>query len=173
MCLCFASVDPNGRQVCLSHCFPVNIMQCIIAHHAIIGVMSCHTLFLWRLSMEKFCDIQTRNELADFLRIPRSKLTYILYVKRPESYYSTFEIPKKSGGTREICAPSGDLKSIQLKLADALWAYQVCIWAGRKNCHNVSHAFEKGKSIITVSYTHLEASTSSGAGEAVGAARSV
>lgn len=105
--------------------------------------------------MERFCDIQTRNELADFLKIPRNKLTYILYVKRPECYYSTFEIPKKSGGTREICAPSGDLKSIQRKLADALWAYQVCIWAEQKNCHNnISHAFEKEKSIITNAKIH-------------------
>lgn len=31
--------------------------------------------------MKKFCDIQSRNELADYLGIPRSKLTHILYVK--------------------------------------------------------------------------------------------
>ena len=43
--------------------------------------------------MKKFCDIQSRNELADYLGIPRSKLTHILYVKKPDSYYTTFEIP--------------------------------------------------------------------------------
>ena len=36
--------------------------------------------------MKKFCDIQSRNELADYLGIPRSKLTHILYVKKPDSY---------------------------------------------------------------------------------------
>lgn len=39
--------------------------------------------------MKKFCDIQSRNELADYLGIPRSKLTHILYVKKPDSYYTT------------------------------------------------------------------------------------
>lgn len=63
--------------------------------------------------MKKFCDIQSRNELADYLGIPRSKLTHILYVKKPDSYYTTFEIPKRNGDTRAICAPSGDLKVLQ------------------------------------------------------------
>lgn len=104
--------------------------------------------------MEKFCDIQTRNELADFLKIPRSKLTYVLYIKKPESYYVTFEIPKKNGDTREICAPSGDLKSIQNKLTEALCEYQNNIWEDRKIHPNISHAFEKDKSIITNARVH-------------------
>ena len=74
--------------------------------------------------MEMFNEIKTRNDLADFLRIPRSKLTHILYVKTVDSYYKVFEIPKKSGDKRIICAPSGDLKNIQAKLALALWNYQ-------------------------------------------------
>lgn len=41
--------------------------------------------------MKKFCDIQSRNELADYLGIPRSKLTHILYVKKPDSYYTTLK----------------------------------------------------------------------------------
>lgn len=104
--------------------------------------------------MKKFCDIQTRNDLADFLKIPRSKLTHLLYIERPENDYTTFEIPKKSGGTREICAPFGSLKSIQSKLAEALWEYQKSIWADRKIHPNISHAFEKGKSIITNARIH-------------------
>lgn len=104
--------------------------------------------------MEKFSDIQTRNELADFLKIPRSKLTYLLYIEKPENDYKTFEIPKKSGGTREICAPFGSLKSIQNKLAEALWEYQKSIWEDRKIHPNISHAFEKGKSIITNARIH-------------------
>lgn len=46
--------------------------------------------------MKKFCDIQSRNELADYLSVPRNKLTHILYVKKPDSYYTTFEIPKRN-----------------------------------------------------------------------------
>ena len=59
--------------------------------------------------MGNFSEIKTRNDFADFLRIPRNKLTHILYVKKPDSYYKTFEIPKKNGDKRKICAPSGDL----------------------------------------------------------------
>lgn len=104
--------------------------------------------------MEKFSEIKTRNDFADFLRIPRSKLTYILYVKKTDSYYVTFEIPKKRGGTRTICAPSGDLKSLQTKLANALWEHQKNIRASTGIRPNISHAFEKEKGIITNAKVH-------------------
>ena len=97
--------------------------------------------------MEMFNEIKTRNDLADFLRIPRSKLTHILYVKTVDSYYQIFEIPKKNGEKREISAPSGDLKDIQAKLAAALWNYQCELQKGKKKKANISHAFEKEKSI--------------------------
>ena len=104
--------------------------------------------------MKKFCDIQSRNELADCLSIPRSKLTHILYVKKPDSYYTTFEIPKRNGETRTICAPSGDLKILQVKLSNILWFYQKSIWEEKGIKPNVSHAFEKEKSIITNARIH-------------------
>jgi len=104
--------------------------------------------------MKKFCDIQSRNELADYLSIPRSKLTHILYVKKPDSYYTTFEIPKRNGETRTICAPSGDLKILQVKLSNILWLYQKSIWEEKGIQPNVSHAFEKEKSIITNARIH-------------------
>lgn len=66
--------------------------------------------------MGNFSEIKTRNDFADFLRIPRNKLTHILYVKKPDSYYKTFEIPKKNGDKRKICAPSGDLKAYKSNL---------------------------------------------------------
>ncbi len=104
--------------------------------------------------MKKFCDITTRNELADFLGVPRNKLTYILYIKKVDSYYSSFEIPKKSGGVRKINAPKDDLKYIQKRLADALWEYQVYIWKKYKINPNISHGFEKHKGIITNARIH-------------------
>lgn len=115
--------------------------------------MSRHTL-LWRNFMKKFCDITTRNELADFLEIPRSKLTHILYVQKPDNYYTSFDIPKKQGGVRQINAPTGDLKEIQRELADALWNYQKNIWENRGITPCISHAFEKKKSIITNAQIH-------------------
>ncbi len=102
----------------------------------------------------KFSDITTRNELADFLKIPRKKLTEVLYVRRVENYYETFEIAKKSGGVRVINAPYGSLKSIQVKLASALAEYLNEIRISNNIKASVSHAFEKGKSIITNAAVH-------------------
>jgi len=104
--------------------------------------------------MKIFYDITTRNELADFLKVPRKKLTHILYKKKVDSYYTSFELEKKSGGFRLINAPSGELKNIQKKLADALWEYQKNVWQEKKICPQISHAFEKNKSIITNAKVH-------------------
>lgn len=97
--------------------------------------------------MKKFCDIASRAELADFLTLPERKLTYILYIKQVDNCYTSFKIPKKSGGVREIKAPTDDLKSIQKKLAAALWKHQTDIWKEHQINPNISHGFEKQKSI--------------------------
>lgn len=104
--------------------------------------------------MGRFCEIQTRNELADYLQVPRSKLTYILYAVGTQKCYRTFQIPKRSGGERKICAPNADLKDIQRRLASALSEFQR-IMRMEKGIHpSVSHAFEKGKGIITNAAVH-------------------
>lgn len=101
-----------------------------------------------------FNEIKTRNELADFLGIKRSTLSYVLYKRKTENYYISFEIPKKSGGERKIDAPVGTLKSIQEKLTDKLYCYQKKIWDENKIIPKVSNAFEKGKNIITNAEIH-------------------
>lgn len=102
--------------------------------------------------MARFTEISTRNELADFLGIPRKKLTHILYINKPDSYYETFEIPKKSGGKRKISAPFGDLKSVQKKILKALYDH-INECKQDTKC-NISHAFEKGKGIISNARVH-------------------
>lgn len=72
----------------------------------------------------KFNEVKTRNELADFLKIGRKTLIYVLYNKYVENYYDFFEIPKKSGGYREIHASTGTLKMIQKKLSNCLYNYR-------------------------------------------------
>lgn len=104
--------------------------------------------------MERLCNIETRNELADFLKIPRRKLTHILYVKKVENCYKTFEIPKKSGGMRKINAPLDDLKNIQLKLSRELCKYQEELWREKNISPNILHAFQTGKSIFTNAKIH-------------------
>jgi hypothetical protein len=100
--------------------------------------------------MRKFSEIKTRNELADFLHIPRKRLSYILYIKGINNLYTSFEIPKKNGGVRKISAPLEELKSIQRKLAKAIYENMKTKW--KKN--NISHAFIKDKSIMTNAEIH-------------------
>lgn len=104
--------------------------------------------------MHFFQTVRTRNELASYLGIPRSKLTHILYVKKVESYYTSFEIPKRSGGVRVIDAPSNELKSLQKNIANRLSEYRCQIFEKRGIKPNISHAFENGKSILTNAKIH-------------------
>lgn len=104
--------------------------------------------------MISFNIIDTRDEFADFLGVPRKVLTYILYIKKVDTMYTSFTIPKKNGGERIINAPSDDLKSIQKKLAIALWKYQKRVWLERNIQPNISHAFELEKSIFTNAKIH-------------------
>ena len=104
--------------------------------------------------MTAFNTIKSRSDLADYLNIPPSKITYILFKRGVDSYYTEFEIPKKSGDPRCICAPTGDLKGVQRQLADALWEHQKSIYEELGINPNISHAFEEGKSIITNARIH-------------------
>lgn len=105
--------------------------------------------------MKNFGAIKTRVELANFLGIAVKKLTHILYVKKPESYYHTFEIPKKAGGVRTINAPDDVLKKLQAKLAKVLVDYQTdFINKQNQKQTNISHGFERNKSIITNAKIH-------------------
>ena len=104
--------------------------------------------------MKEIYELTSRNDLADFLEISRGRLTHILYFKKPDSYYKTFKIPKKCGEYREISAPTGDLKYVQTKLLQSLIKYQETIIKEYGIKTNISHGFEKNKSIITNATIH-------------------
>lgn len=74
--------------------------------------------------IKRFATLQTRRDVAAVLGSTLKSLTYNLYVLAPEKRYSIFQIPKKSGGDREICAPTSALKYFQRQLADILIKYQ-------------------------------------------------
>ncbi|WP_214889106.1 retron Ec67 family RNA-directed DNA polymerase/endonuclease [Exiguobacterium sp. s142] len=101
--------------------------------------------------MTNFKDIKTRNELAEFIGIPIRHLTNVLYKINVDNMYSSFKIPKKSGGERVIQSPNKDLKNIQVKIAQSL---DVHITKQQKYDNNISHAFKKNKGIITNSKVH-------------------
>lgn len=72
-------------------------------------------------------ELQSREDVASMLHIPDRKLRYILFGKRPENMYHSFQIAKnskspKSGSTnkRQIDAPDPQLKAIQRTLATYL-----------------------------------------------------
>jgi hypothetical protein len=59
-------------------------------------------------------------DLAPLLGFTPSGLAYVLYKVKPETLYTSFEVPKKSGGVRRIHAPKPMLKLLQRRLADLL-----------------------------------------------------
>lgn len=93
--------------------------------------------------MKRFSEITTRDDLAELLGIKTKTLTYVLYKAKVDSFYTSFEIPKKTGGTRQIDAPTGTLKGIQERLAHMLWEYQKVLRIEKNVRANISHAFEK------------------------------
>ena len=95
-----------------------------------------------------FLKISDIKELALFLEVPINKLNYHLYKSPADSRYKTFEIPKKSGGSRIISAPATNLKIIQKKLNVVL---QKIYSLNRKPS---AHGFLNDKSIITNAEKH-------------------
>ena len=55
--------------------------------------------------MTIFNGMKTRVDLAKAIDIPLKTLTYILYVKGVNNYYTSFMIDKKNGTQRLIEAP--------------------------------------------------------------------
>ncbi|MEC4559578.1 retron Ec67 family RNA-directed DNA polymerase/endonuclease [Pseudomonas inefficax] len=125
--------------------------------------------------------VRTKPELALLLGVKASALTYLLYKLKPSTQYHSFEIPKKSGGTRTINSPSERLKAVQSSLSNLL---QDCIedinkakparapkgrfaklfksLRGKRGKHiayvftsTLSHGFVRDRSIITNALMHF------------------
>lgn len=100
------------------------------------------------------------NDVAKILNFRPKSLSYILYIKRKDSLYNSFDIPKRNGGTREISAPCKELKKLQTRLSELLLSCLAELHlareekAGKKIVSSISHAFSKNKSIITNAACH-------------------
>lgn len=97
---------------------------------------------------EEFYSLRSGRCLARLLEIPYGTLVYHLYVLPPQRRYVTFKIPKKSGGTRTISAPSNSLKLIQKKLNQVLH----CVYQPKPSVHG----FVRHKSIVTNAKAHTK-----------------
>jgi RNA-directed DNA polymerase len=95
----------------------------------------------------KFYALRTRQDIAALVDISDYQLRYHLYIVSPQRRYKSFQIPKKSGTTRQITAPSSSLKIIQRKLNQVLQAVY-----RPKSCN---HGFVRQKNILTNAREHV------------------
>lgn len=104
--------------------------------------------------------ITTKKDFAILLGVKTSFLTNVLYRLKPATQYTSFTIPKKSGGTRTILSPSDRLKSLQSSLSNLLLD---CIDEINKPKQKnkctykrvLSHGFVRNCSIMTNAMMHL------------------
>ncbi|AEP10387.1 retron Ec67 family RNA-directed DNA polymerase/endonuclease [Micavibrio aeruginosavorus] len=113
--------------------------------------------------MSKLAALKSANSVSDLARLLKSKpdtFAYFLYKVPEKNKYTSFSIPKKTGGERKIDAPSDQLSYIQKQLAKYL---QDCIEEigelekqklGKKKFSSAAHGFTKDRSIITNARPH-------------------
>lgn len=92
-------------------------------------------------------------EVANLLGFSASGLAFILYKAPDTAKYKKFQIPKKSGGIREICAPLGGMKAVQRELATLLNVCRAEILEASPR-PPISHGFREALSIITNAHIH-------------------
>jgi RNA-directed DNA polymerase len=97
-------------------------------------------------------DAQSREDVANLLGFTPSGLAYIVHKIPDEKKYTSFEIPKRSGGARKISAPIPELKALQRRLANVLYICREEMQAD--GYRPLAHAFERGRSIVTNASLH-------------------
>lgn len=102
----------------------------------------------------KYSEIKSNLDLYVCLNRTEQSMNYLIYGKRIEKAYETFEIDKKNGTKRRIASPNRHLKSVQRSLLNLLDNRLVEIIDIKKRKRNVSHAFQKDRSIITNAKIH-------------------
>jgi len=99
---------------------------------------------------------KTLSDVALLLNVEPKVLSFALYIIPDAKKYTSFEIRKKNGGTRQILAPTGLLKNIQLNLARFLEACEAEITKERDvtQNNNLAHGFKVGYSIASNAKAH-------------------
>ncbi|MFD1840065.1 retron Ec67 family RNA-directed DNA polymerase/endonuclease [Paracidovorax cattleyae] len=105
-------------------------------------------------SLSRLKAATSRAHLASILGIKLQDLTYLLYKKPIYKKYTSFEIPKRSGGKRKISAPIDSLKSLQRKVAEVLQECISEIETSTKKINRAAHGFRLDKSILTNAAMH-------------------
>lgn len=97
---------------------------------------------------------EARVIVAKLINVELRAITYVLYKKGIEKSYTSFEIPKKAGGTRVIDSPNKQLKRIQRRLGKKIYDIHKNYLDQNRIASNISHGFEVGKGIITNARIH-------------------
>lgn len=111
------------------------------------------------LDLLKAC--KSLRQLAPMLGLKPAVLAMQLYTKdKRKSWYTSFEIKKKFGGTRQIHAPEPHLKNIQSRLATILQDCQFEVYALNGHAEGpdklgISHGFKRHHTIITNGREHV------------------
>lgn len=94
------------------------------------------------------------SDVAFILGVTPKGLAYTIRIQPLANRYSSFTIPKKTGGSRNIDAPEVGLKLVQSRLADVLQDCISDIDKERGYPEKISHGFRRGHSIITNARNH-------------------
>lgn len=112
------------------------------------GLLGKKETDLQKLKEHQMPIIETDRELAAFLQVGYSTLRYLTYHRDVVAFdnYYRFDIPKKSGGMRQIAAPKTQLKTAQRKILGEI--LQKATPAG------AAHGFIKERSVLTGAKAH-------------------
>jgi retron-type reverse transcriptase len=104
-----------------------------------------------RLRSQNLPVLATPADIADALGIDIPRLRWLAFhnVAAERVHYVTFEVPKKSGGTRTLAAPHRDLARAQR------WILQNILNA--VPAHDAAHGFIRGRSTVTAAAPHVGA----------------
>jgi retron-type reverse transcriptase len=95
--------------------------------------------------------LQRAEQLAAAMMISLGQLRFLTYARRVSSvsHYQRFQIPKKSGGMRQISAPMPRLKRVQE------WVLRSIL--DKVPVHDAAHGFRRGRSIVSNAAVHAGA----------------
>jgi RNA-directed DNA polymerase len=95
-----------------------------------------------------------QDDVAHLLGFTPSGLSYVHYKLPAPAKYKSIEIPKRSGGKRQIKAPEPTLALLQRRLANLLYDCLDELTKATPARRSLAHGFEKKRSIITNASLH-------------------
>jgi RNA-directed DNA polymerase len=107
--------------------------------------------------MTRLDDLTAARSLSDvafLLGFKRAALSFILYKQGDANKYKSFLLAKRSGGTRQINAPTSQLKLVQKRLSSLLQDCMQSINESHGYNDRISHGFKRTRSILTNAKCH-------------------